>query len=128
MKTRSTAALALLAGAAIGAIAVQGLHAESKAPVYVVTETDITDLDAFQKEYLPVVQPTINAAGGRRVAAGQNIVVLEGPAPGTRVAINEFDSLEAVQAWRASADYKAARKIGDKYAKFRAFAIEGLHQ
>jgi uncharacterized protein (DUF1330 family) len=128
MKTRSTAALALLAGAAIGAVAVQGLHAESKAPVYVVTETDISDLDAFQKEYLPVVQPTIKAAGGRRVAAGQNIVVLEGPSPGTRVAINQFDSLEAVQAWRASADYKAARKIGDKYAKFRAFAIEGIPQ
>ena len=128
MKTRSMAALALLAGAAIGAVAVQGLHAQSKAPVYVVTETDISDLDAFQKEYLPVVQPTIKAAGGRRVAAGQNIVVLEGPSPGTRVAINEFDSLEAVQAWRASADYKAARKIGDKYAKFRAFAVEGIPQ
>jgi uncharacterized protein (DUF1330 family) len=128
MKSRSTAALALLAGAAIGAIAVQGLHARTKAPVYVVTETDISDLDAFQKEYLPVVQPTIRAAGGRRVAAGQNIVVLEGPSPGTRVAINGFDSLEAVQAWRASADYKAARKIGDKYAKFRSFAIEGIPQ
>ena len=45
MKTRSMAALALLAGAAIGAVAVQGLHAQTKAPVYVVTETDITDLD-----------------------------------------------------------------------------------
>jgi len=128
MKTRSMAALALLAGAAIGAVAVQGLHAQTKAPVYVVTETDISDLDAFQKEYLPVVQPTIKAAGGRRLAAGQNIVVLEGPSPGTRVAINEFDSLEAVQAWRASADFKAARKIGDKYAKFRAFAVEGIPQ
>jgi uncharacterized protein (DUF1330 family) len=128
MKTRSMAALALLAGAAIGAVAVQGLHAQTKAPVYVVTETDISDLDAFQKEYLPVVQPTIKAAGGRRVAAGQNIVVFEGPSPGTRVAINEFDSLEAVQAWRASADFKAARKIGDKYAKFRAFAVEGIPQ
>jgi uncharacterized protein (DUF1330 family) len=120
--------IGVVAGAAIGAVAVQGLHAQTKAPVYVVTETDISDLDAFQKEYLPVVQPTIKAAGGRRVAAGQNIVVLEGPSPGTRVAINEFDSLEAVQAWRASADFKAARKIGDKYAKFRAFAVEGIPQ
>ena len=128
MKTRSMVALALLAGAAIGAVAVQGLHAQTKAPVYVVTQTDITDLDAYQKEYVPVVQATIKAAGGRLVAAGQNIVVLEGPPPGTRVAINQFDSLEAVKAWRASADYKAARKIGDKYAKFRTFAIEGLPQ
>jgi uncharacterized protein (DUF1330 family) len=66
--------------------------------------------------------------GLRRKAAGQNIVVLEGASPGTRVAINRFDSLEAVQAWRASADYKAARKIGDKYAKFRAFAVQGIPQ
>ena len=128
MKTRSMAALALLAGAAIGAVAVQGLHAQTKAPVYVVTQTDITDLDAYQKEYVPMVQSTIKAAGGRLIAAGQNIVALEGPPPGTRVAINQFDSLEAVKAWRASADYKAARKIGDKYAKFRTFAIEGLPQ
>ena len=64
MKTRSMAALALLAGAAIGAVAVQGLHAQSKAPVYVVTETDITDLDAYQKEYLPVVHA--NDQGVRR--------------------------------------------------------------
>jgi uncharacterized protein (DUF1330 family) len=25
-----------------------------------------------------------------------------------------------------SPEYKEARKIGDKYAKFRAFAVEGL--
>jgi uncharacterized protein (DUF1330 family) len=128
MRTRTTALLALLAGAAIGAIAVQSLNAQTKAPVYVITQMDISDLDAFQKEYLPIVQSSINAAGGRRLAAGQSIVVLEGPSPGTRVAINEFDSMDAVQAWRGSAEYKAARKIGDKYAKFRAFAVEGIPQ
>src|SRR5262249_39837470 len=30
------------------------------------------------------------------------------------------DSLDAVQAWRTLAQYKEARKIGDKYAKFRS--------
>jgi uncharacterized protein (DUF1330 family) len=128
MRTRTTALLALLAGAAIGAVAVQSLSAQTKAPVYVITQTDISDLDAYQKEYLPIVQSSIKAAGGRRLAGGQSIVVLEGPSPGTRVAINEFDSLDAVQAWRGSAEYKAARQIGDKYAKFRAFAIEGIPQ
>ena len=128
MKTRSAAALALLASAAIGAIAVQSLHAQTKAPVYVVTQTDISDLDAYQKEYVSIVQASIKASGGRLLAAGQNFVGLEGPSPGTRVAINQFDSLEAVQAWRNSAEYKAARKIGDNYAKFRAFAIEGIPQ
>jgi uncharacterized protein (DUF1330 family) len=128
MKTRSAAALALLAGFAVGAVAVQGLHAAASPPVYVVTEVDITELDAYQREYVPVVQASIKASGGRVIAAGQNVVALEGSPPGSRVAINQFDSLEAVLAWRSSAQYKEARKVGDKYAKFRAFAIEGLPQ
>jgi uncharacterized protein (DUF1330 family) len=126
MKTRSTTALALLAGVAIGAAAVQGLHAAGGAPAYLVTEVGISDLDAYQKEYVPLAQGSIKASGGRLVAAGQNIVVYEGPSPGTRVAINRFDSLDAVQAWRNSDQFKEARKVGDKYAKFRAFAVEGF--
>jgi uncharacterized protein (DUF1330 family) len=85
-------------------------------------------LDAYQREYVPVVQASIKASGGRVIAAGQNVVALEGSPPGSRVAINQFDSLEAVLAWRSSAQYKEARKVGDKYAKFRAFAIEALPQ
>jgi len=128
MKTRSAVALALMAGFAIGAVAVQGLHAAGAAPAYVVTEVGISDLDAYQKDYVPLAQASIKASGGRLVAAGQNIVVYEGPSPGTRVAINRFDSLDAVQAWRNSDQFKEARKVGDKYAKFRAFAVEGFPQ
>jgi uncharacterized protein (DUF1330 family) len=102
MKTRSATALALLAGFAIGGIAVHGLHAAGRAPAYVVTEIGISDLDAYQKEYLPLAQASIKAAGGHLIAAGQNITVFEGPSPGTRVAINQFDSLDAAQAWRSS--------------------------
>jgi uncharacterized protein (DUF1330 family) len=128
MKTRFSTVLALLAGCAIGAVAVQSLHAAAKPPAYVVTEIGISDLDAYQKEYVPLAQASIRAAGGRLVAAGQNIVVFEGPPPGARVAINAFDSIEAAQAWRNSDGFKEARKVGDKYAKFRAFAVEGLPQ
>ena len=128
MKTRSAAAFALLAGAAIGAVAIQGLHAAATPPAFVITEVDITDLDAYQRDYVPLAQASVKASGGRLIAAGQNIVALEGSPPGARVAINQFDSLEAAQAWRNSAQYKQARNIGDKYARFRAFAIEGLPQ
>jgi uncharacterized protein (DUF1330 family) len=128
MKTLSHTTLVVLAGFAIGAGAVQALHAAGNAPVYVITEVGISDLEAYQKEYLPLAQAAIKAAGGRLLAAGQNIVVFEGPSPGTRVAINQFDSLDAAQAWRNSDRFKEARKVGDKYAKFRSFAIEGLAQ
>jgi uncharacterized protein (DUF1330 family) len=128
MTTRSATVLALLAGAGIGAAAVEGLHAAGGPPAYLVTEVSVTDLDAYQKEYVPVVQASIKAAAGHLIAGGQNIVVFEGPSPGARVAINRFDSLDAVKAWRNSDQYKEARKIGDKYAKFRSFAVEGLPQ
>ena len=59
MKTRSAAALALMAGFAIGTVAVQGLHAAGNAPAYVVTEIGISDLDAYQKDYatFPLPKP-----------------------------------------------------------------------
>jgi uncharacterized protein (DUF1330 family) len=128
MKTRSTLALTLLVGVAIGAVAVQGLHAQSAPSAYTVTEVDIANLDAYQKEYVPLVRASISAAGGRIVASGQNIVSLDGEAPKTRITITQFDSLEKVRAWRASAQYKEARKIGDNYAKFRSVAFEALPQ
>ncbi len=128
MTTRSQVALALLAGFAIGAAAVPGLHAAGSAPAYVVTEIGISDLDAYQKEYVPLAEASIKASGGRLIATGRNIVVHEGPSPGTRVAINAFDSLDAAQAWRNSDQFKEARKVGHKYARFRSFAIEGLPQ
>jgi len=128
MKALFAIAFALLTGVAIGAFSVQGLYAQTKPPAYVVTEIGITNLDAYQKEYVPLAQASIRAAGGHLLAAGQNIVGLDGAPPQTRVVINQFDSLEAVQNWRNSAQYKEARKVGDKYAKFRAFAVEALPQ
>jgi len=128
MKAFLTTTFAMLTGVAIGAAAVQGLHAQAKPPAYAITEIEITNLDAYQKEYVPLAQASIKAAGGHLLAAGQNIVVLEGASPPTRVSINQFDSLEAAKNWRDSSQYKEARKVGDKYAKFRAFAVEGLPQ
>src|ERR1700722_1609219 len=123
MKAHFIIAFAMLTGGAIGALSVQGLNAQTKPPAYVVSEIEITNLDAYQKEYVPLAQTSIKAAGGRLLAAGQNIVALEGAPPQTRVSINQFDSLEAARNWRNSAQYKEARMVGDKYAKFRAFAV-----
>ncbi|MGH7865104.1 MAG: DUF1330 domain-containing protein [Candidatus Binataceae bacterium] len=70
----------------------------------------------------------IKKAGGRLLAAGQKVTAIEGQPPKARVAVLVWDSMEKIQAWRNSAEYKEARKIGDKYAKFRAFTVEGLPQ
>jgi uncharacterized protein (DUF1330 family) len=128
MKTHHTVALALIAGFGLGAAAIEGLHAQGKPPVYTVTEIQVTNVEAYNKEYVALAQASIKSSGGKLLAAGQKVTSLEGAPPAPRVAIQVWDSLETAQKWRDSADYKKAREIGDKYAKFRAFAIEGLPQ
>jgi uncharacterized protein (DUF1330 family) len=127
MKSHFIVSLAILAGVGIGAVAVQSLHAQSKPPVYFVGETEISNPDAYAKEYLPLVMADIKANGGRYVAAGK-ATPLEGEPPKTRIVVIAFDSLEKIQAWRNSEKFKEARKIGDKYAKYRSYALEGMAQ
>ena len=43
MRTYITVAVSLVTGIAVGAVAVQGLHAQSKPTVYLINEIDVTD-------------------------------------------------------------------------------------
>jgi uncharacterized protein (DUF1330 family) len=128
MKTKYAVQLAVIVGFGLGAVAIEGLHAQAKPPVYTVTEVDVTNLDAYTKEYAPKAQALIKKSGGRFLAVGQNVTALEGAPPKKRVAIQVWDSLEKIQAWSNSTEFKENRKIGNKYATFRTYAIEGLPQ
>jgi uncharacterized protein (DUF1330 family) len=105
---------------------VEGLQAQTKAkaPVYVITEIDVTNVDAFVKECSSKAQALIDKSGGKRLAASQNVMSFEGQPPAKRIAIQLWESNEQYKAYRNSADYKANRKIGDKYAKFRSYSVE----
>lgn len=128
MEARYTATLAAVIGFGLGAVGVESLHAQAKPPVYQITEIDVTNPDAYVKEYVPKVQAGLKAAGGRILTAGGKVTALEGASPATRVAVSVWDSQEKLQAWRNSPEFKEARNIGDKYAKFRAFSVEGVPQ
>jgi uncharacterized protein (DUF1330 family) len=134
MRTRLTVALSMLAGAAIGAAAVNGLHAQAKPPLYLVTEIDVTNPEAYGKEYAPKAQALIKASGGRFVAIGGiagagagKVTAFDGDAP-KRTTIQVWDSMEKYQAYRNLPAFKETRQIGEKYAKFRTFAVEGVPQ
>jgi uncharacterized protein (DUF1330 family) len=132
MKTHTTVILAMLAGAAIGAAAVNGLKAQAKAPLYVVTEIDVTNPDAYGKEYAPKAQALIKSAGGRFLAIGGvagagagKVTAIEGEAP-KRATLQVWDSMEQYRAYRNSPGFKEVRQIGDKYAKFHTFSVDGV--
>ena len=128
MKARYTVLAAAVAGFAAGAVTIDQLHAQAKPPVFYVAEIDMKNAEAYQKEYAPKAQASIKKHGGKLLAAGQNVKSYEGAPPKARVAIQQWDSIEKIEAWRSSPEYKEARKIGDKYAKFHTVAVEGVPQ
>ena len=121
-------AIALLAGAAVGGAAIQGLHAQAKPMAYAVVEIDVTNQDGFMKEYSPIAGKAITGNGGKYLARGGKVAAIEGEPPKPRTVVIQFDSIEKAEAAFKSAEYKEGRKIGDKYAKFRIFAVEGVSQ
>jgi uncharacterized protein (DUF1330 family) len=128
MRTNHTFVLALVAGVAIGAAAIQVLHAQAKPPGFVVVEIDVSNPDAYAKEFLPLASKALIDSGAKYLARGGQNVSIEGTPPKSRTVIIMFDSLEKAQAAYASPAYQAARKIGDQYARFRIWAMEGVAQ
>ena len=59
-------------------------------------------------------------------ARGGKSVAIDGEPPKPRTVVIAFESLEQAQATFASAAYRDGRKVGDKYAKFRIWATEGV--
>ena len=119
--------LTLFAGIAMGAIAVQGLHAQAKPPTYAVIDIEsITDPTGYSA-IGPKGGPSVAAFGGKFIARTEAIASSDGTPP-KRVAIIEFDSLAKAQAWRASPAMREIWAIQDKTSKSRIFFVEGLAQ
>jgi uncharacterized protein (DUF1330 family) len=118
--------MVLLAGVAIGAIAVQGLQAQgAKQKAYAVSEAEILDPSA-QAAYLPAARKAIEAAHGRalRTAAGR-VVQIEGGPPPKSAAIVEWDSLDDAIAFyksKAWADLAPQREKSTKV--IRRYVVE----
>jgi uncharacterized protein (DUF1330 family) len=128
MKINLKMSLTLLAGIALGAIAVRWLHAQASPLAYVVVEVDVTNPDLYAKEFAPLVSKAIADGGGKFLARGGKTVSIDGAPPKSRVVLYVFNSMAQAQAAFSSPAYQNARKIGDKYATFRTFAVEGVPQ
>jgi uncharacterized protein (DUF1330 family) len=134
----------LLSGVAIGAFAMfaaQGYAEQSRPGAYVVTETDVSNADAYAKEYAPAAIAVIKKHAGQILASGgastspvagsNRITTFDDDSrtslpPTRRMVITAFSSLDAVKAWRADPELEAARQkaISSGWAKFRNYAID----
>ena len=130
MTSYSALTLAALTGCALGVAVLEGVHAQSGPPIYYVVEVETADADAYAREFAPKAQAIIKAAGGRFVAIGgrgatgaKALMPIEGDPP-KRVIIMVWDNMEQVRSWWRNPEYIALRKIVDRYATFRSFAVE----
>jgi uncharacterized protein (DUF1330 family) len=118
--------LAVVIGAAFGAVVTQGLHAQSK-KAYSISELETLDA-AAQAAYVPLVQTAQKAAGARVLnTAGGRVDAMVGTAP-KRVAITEWDSMEKAQAFYNSKAWNDLAPQRDKSVKtIRRYVVEVLN-
>jgi uncharacterized protein (DUF1330 family) len=127
VKTKYIVALSMLSGTAIGAAAIQSLHAQAKPPVYMIALNEVTNADRYAEEYVVPAQASVKAHVGIYVAAGPGTMI-EGNLPKGPVVVLRWNSLEALKAWKDSPDFVAAHEIGMKHAKFNIIAVNGVTQ
>jgi uncharacterized protein (DUF1330 family) len=125
LKTHDIAIVSLLAGITLGVLGVHILRAQARPPAYVVGEIEVADAERYFKEYVPTAAKAVIEGGGTYVVRNGKSLSLYGEPP-KALAIMRFDSIEKAQAAFASKAYTDAKAVGDKYAKFRIYAVEGL--
>lgn len=93
-------------------------------PAYVVVNTMIEDPDAYET-YRGLAATAVESHGGRYLARGGDMAVLEGDWQPERMVIVEFDSLDAAGAWYESDEYRAARNTREGAATMQMVAVAG---
>ena len=124
MKASILVPLSLVGGIALGAITVNALQAQAKGPAYFVAEVEMLD-EAAMREFGPKVAAVTRAHGGKYLVRSNTVTAIEGTPPKILI-IATFDSVEKIQAYRNSPDYKALNDLRDKSSRERSYAAEGL--
>lgn len=94
-------------------------------PAYVIVETDIHDPEQYDR-YRAASPAAVAAGGGRFVARGGELAVLEGDWLPTRLVILEFPDLETAKRWYESDEYQEAKALREGAANLRMVAVEGV--
>jgi uncharacterized protein (DUF1330 family) len=94
-------------------------------PAYVIIETDISDPEQYER-YKEASPAAVASGGGRFVARGGELAVLEGNWEPTRIVVLEFPDLETAKRWYVSPEYEEAKRLREGAAKLNMLAVEGL--
>ena len=94
-------------------------------PAYIVVETDIHDPEQYEL-YKRASPAAVAAGGGRFIARGGELAVLEGDWQPRRLVLLEFPDLEAAKRFYESPEYQEAKRLREGAAGLNMVAVEGL--
>jgi uncharacterized protein (DUF1330 family) len=94
-------------------------------PAFVIANVTILD-PVHYEDYKRMVPGTLARFGGRFIARGGRIDVLEGDWQPNRLVILEFPSVEQARAWWSSPEYAEARALRQATSKGTLLIVEGL--
>ena len=127
MRQAAKLTLTLLAGFALGAGAIHGLHAQGqKKPAYVIAEVEVTDPPAYQA-YLKKAVESLKSYGAHLIAGAKPEVKEGAPSQGN-IVIVVFDSLADAEKWYSTPPDKDLIAEREKAAKTRLYFVEGVPQ
>ena len=125
MKEKGKYAVVLLAGFALGAGVIQGLHAQvGKAPGYSIAEVEVTDPPLYQA-YLAKAIDSLKPYNARIIVRAKPDMKEGAPVQGN-IVITSFDSLADAEKWYSSPPYKDLIAERQKSAKGRFYIVEGI--
>ena len=94
-------------------------------PAYVIANVTVKDPERYP-EYARQVPATLEPFGGRYLARGGAVEVVEGDWRPNRLVVLEFPTLERARAWYDSADYGPARQLRWETADAQIVFLEGV--
>jgi uncharacterized protein (DUF1330 family) len=94
-------------------------------PAYIVVETDIHDAEQYEL-YKQASPAAVEAGGGRFIARGGDVAILEGDWQPKRLVLLEFPDLDAAKRFYESPEYQDARRLREGAARLNMVAVEGL--
>ena len=88
-----------------------------------VAEIEVTDPEGY-RPYADKAGSTVAQYGGKFVARGGKVELIEGGPEPQRIVITEFENIEAARRWYNSPEYQAILPIRLTNSRGRAFIVE----
>ena len=92
---------------------------------YLIANVDVTNTEGYE-EYKGRAAASIAMHGGRYIARGGKIEVMDGDVQPKRIAVIEFPDMAAARRWYSSVEYQAALPLRLQNSISNAVLVEGL--